>query len=96
MVSTTFKILEYLLNDNSEIESTDLGEVDCQFLLDEYNVKLAPSSKGGFICYYGMKTGLAGRGETRISAFKVMMINLQFKRNKELTLAEDLKLLFKS
>ena len=96
MSTSTLKLLELLLNDDGDIESIDLGEVDCKFLLDEYNVKLTPSSKGGFICYYGLKTGLAGRGTTRISAFKIMMNNLRFKRNKEHTITEDFNFFFNS
>lgn len=94
--SHTLILLESLFKDDGEPGSIDLGEEDCRFLLDEYNIKLTPSSKGGFICYYGMKTGLAGRGTTRISALKIMMNNLRFKRNKESSLNEDLKLFFNS
>lgn len=90
----TLRLLECLIDENADSSTVELGEGDCQFLLDQYNVKLCVSSKGGFICYFGMKTGLAGRGTTRGFALMLMLANLQFKRNKDIPLENDLKIFF--
>lgn len=96
MNADTIRLLENLIDEKADSGSVEFAEGDCRFLLDEYNVKLCVSTKGGFICYYGMKTGLAGRGTTTGTALRLMLVNLKFQRNKDMALADDLKLFFDS
>lgn len=71
----------------------DYTDIECNFLLEEYNVKINQIDNG-FISFYGSKLGQSGLGNTRVLAFAMMIKNLGYRRKYEIDFEEDLKTFF--
>lgn len=72
----------------------DFSEFECAYLFEQFNIKFSLSQKG-YLCFPGSKVGLAGFGELKIDSFIRMLKNMDFRRNPEVDIADDLKSFFK-
>lgn len=73
----------------------DFTPLESEFLSECLNVRFKATS-GGILCFYSRKPGSGGFGSTQIDAFCRMLKSLEFKRNFNLSLVEDLTVFFQA